>query len=330
MQIESNSSNTIESKTMKDKTSFLPALVENVEKAIYGKREIIELVLCAFLCNGHVLIEDVPGVGKTSLVSALARSFSCSFRRIQFTPDILPSDITGFSMYNQKTGEFEYKEGAIMSQIILADEINRTSPKTQSSLLEVMEENQVTVDGKTYILPKPFIVLATQNPIDYMGTYPLPEAQLDRFLMRISIGYPSAEVESEMLSMYDVEDPIKNLKAVATADDLIALQSLVQGVYVDIKIKDYITAIIRKTRENEFVQLGGSPRASIDLYKASKAWAIYNNRDYVIPDDVKRMAAPVIEHRLVLKQEAKYKKITTESIVMSSIENVVVPVIKII
>ena len=305
--------------------AMLNDVIENVEKVIIGKREAIELALCSFLCAGHVLIEDMPGVGKTSLVSAMAKSFDCSFRRIQFTPDILPSDITGFSMYNQKTGDFEYHQGAIMSQIILADEINRTSPKTQSSLLEVMEENQVTVDGETYNVPQPFIVFATQNPIEYLGTYPLPEAQLDRFFMRISLGYPAADEESNMLSRFKESNPIKTLQAVANSASLIEAQELVTKIHVDEKINKYIVAIVRATRESVDVALGGSPRASLCLYRAAQAWALYNQRDFVMPDDVIKMAVPVMEHRLVLKQEARLKRLTSKDVVEAAVKSVRAP-----
>lgn len=308
-----------------DTAQLLQKVVDNVEKVIIGKRDAIELVLCSFLCKGHVLIEDMPGVGKTSLVSTIAKSFDCSFKRIQFTPDILPSDITGFSMYKQKTGEFEYYQGAIMSQIILADEINRTSPKTQSSLLEVMEENQVTVDGKTYPVPQPFIVFATQNPVEYLGTYPLPEAQLDRFFMRISLGYPTPEQESKMLSRFKTENPIKSLEAVATADDLIAAQQQVREIHVDESLNDYIVAIVGATRNNPDIALGASPRASMNLYKAAQAKALYNKRDYVTPDDIIAMAIPILEHRLVLKQETRMKKTSVRDIIDSTIKSIQVP-----
>ncbi|MCL2099880.1 MAG: MoxR family ATPase [Oscillospiraceae bacterium] len=311
---------------MAQRKDILQKITDNIEKVLFGKREVIELMICAFLCGGHVLIEDVPGVGKTSLASALARSFSCSFTRIQFTPDIMPSDITGFNMYNPKTGEFEYKEGLVMAQIILADEINRTPPKTQSSLMEIMEENQKTVDGKTYPMPSPFIVLATQNPVEYTGTYPLPEAQLDRFFMRISIGYPAFDIESDMLTMLNGGRPLDEITAVADADDLIKLQSELSGIYTDKKINDYIISIINNTRINTDIMLGASPRASFCLFRAAQAWAMYSGRDYVIPDDVIKMAHPVLEHRLVLKQEAKMKKITTETVVRTAVENVKVPV----
>jgi MoxR-like ATPase len=309
-----------------DKAKILKVIADNVEKAIFGKRNVIELAICAFLCGGHVLIEDVPGVGKTSLVSALARSFSCSFRRIQFTPDIMPSDITGFNMYNPKTGEFDYKEGLIMSQIILADEINRTPPKTQSSLMEIMEENQKTVDGKTYQMPKPFIVLATQNPSDYIGTYPLPESQLDRFFMRISIGHPDFDVESDMLAVLNCGRPVDTLTSVASDFDLIELQESVSKIYVDKKINDYIINIVANTRKHESVILGASPRASFCLYRAAQAWAMYEGRDYVNPDDVIKMAPHVLEHRLVLKPDAKIKKITPELVVKSAVGSVKIPV----
>ena len=306
-------------------SNMLKNVVENVEKVIIGKTEAIELALCSFLCEGHVLIEDMPGVGKTSLVSAMAKSFDCSFRRIQFTPDILPSDITGFSMYNQKTGEFDYRQGAIMSQIILADEINRTSPKTQSSLLEVMEENQVTVDGKTYTVPTPFIVFATQNPIEYLGTYPLPEAQLDRFFMRISLGYPDAAQEREMLKRFKEDNPLGALAAVAGPEALVEAQKAVTKVHVDDKVNAYIVEVVRATRVSDDVNLGGSPRATLCLHRAAQAWAFYNGRSYVMPDDVVKMSVPVLEHRLVLKQETKLRRMTSRDVVEACVKTVAVP-----
>ena len=303
----------------------LRKIVSNVEQVMIGKREAVELALCSLLCRGHVLIEDMPGVGKTSLVSAIAKSFACSFKRIQFTPDILPSDITGFSMYNQKTGEFEYRPGAIMAQLILADEINRTSPKTQSSLLEAMEENQVSVDGNTYDLPSPFVVFATQNPIEYLGTYPLPEAQLDRFFMRISLGYPSATEESELLSRFKQQSPMENLRPIANAKALLALQDLVTQVHVDPRINDYIVTIVRKTREDAEVSLGASPRATLSLYRAAQAWAMYQDRKYVLPDDIRKMAEPILGHRLVLEKEAKFRKCTTAKVIERIVAGVEVP-----
>jgi len=303
----------------------LEKIVSNVEQVMIGKRDAVELALCSLLCKGHVLIEDMPGVGKTSLVSAIAKSFDCSFKRIQFTPDILPSDITGFSIYNQKSGEFEYKPGAIMAQLILADEINRTSPKTQSSLLEAMEENQVTVDGNTYPLPQPFTVFATQNPIEYLGTYPLPEAQLDRFFMRISLGYPSAAEESALLTRFKENSPLETLTPVSNAKALIAMQDLVTQIYVDQRVNDYIVSLVRKTREDTDIALGASPRASLSLFRAAQAWAMYNDRNYVLPDDVRKMAEPVIGHRLVLAPEAKLRKCTTSEAIARIVADTAVP-----
>lgn len=303
----------------------LKKIVENVEGVIIGKKETIELAICAFLCGGHVLIEDIPGVGKTSLVYAIAKSFDASFKRIQFTPDILPSDITGFSMYNQKTKEFEYQQGSIMAQIILADEINRTSPKTQSSLLEVMEENQVTVDGKTYKVPQPFTVFATQNPVEHIGTYPLPEAQLDRFFMRLSLGYPSAEEEIKMINRFNDASPLERLKAVSSVAELGELQTLVKQVHVDESINTLIVELVRKTRTDGRIQLGGSPRATLCLFRATQAWAFYQNRNYAIPDDVLKMSIPVLSHRIMLSQEAKFKKITTVEVLSQLIANLNLP-----
>ncbi|AUS96442.1 magnesium chelatase [Clostridium thermosuccinogenes] len=305
----------------------LGKIVDNIEKVIIGKRDSIELLLLALVCNGHVLIEDVPGVGKTSLVSAMAKSINASFKRIQFTPDILPSDITGFSVFNQKTGDFEFRPGAIMSQIILADEINRTSPKTQASLLEVMEEGQVTVDGATYKVPKPFMVMATQNPVEYLGTFPLPEAQLDRFFMKVSLGYPSANEESMILSRFCTSNPLETLTPVADSQDIISLQENVKNVHVDKSLKDYIVDIVSQTRRQPDVLLGASPRGSLSLFRASQAWAFYNKRSYVIPDDIKKMVFPVLSHRIILKQEAKLKKISTRDILASIVDSIKVPVV---
>lgn len=300
----------------------IKAIVGNVENVIVGKRSSIELAVISLICNGHVLIEDVPGVGKTSMVSALSKSIDASFRRIQFTPDVLPSDITGFSIYNRKTGEFEYRTGAIMSNLILADEINRTSPKTQASLLEVMEENQVTVDGVTYKVPKPFMVMATQNPVEYLGTYPLPEAQIDRFFMKISIGYPSSSEENQILSRFQFDNPLDSLSPVATGTDIITMQDDVKKIHADAEINRYIIDIVNHTRKHDDVMLGSSPRGSLNLFRASQAWALYNERDYVIPDDVIQMVVPVLSHRLILKQEAKLRKVTAESILSSIVSRV--------
>ena len=298
-------------------------IINNVEKIIVGKRYAVSLVMTTLACRGHVLIEDVPGVGKTSLVAALAKSVDGSFKRIQFTPDIMPSDITGYSAYSPKTGEFEYRAGAVMSQFVLADEINRTSPKTQSSLLEVMEENTVTVDGTTYAVPKPFIVLATQNPVEYLGTYALPEAQLDRFFMKISLGYPTGNEESRMLDRFKGKNPMETLTAVATGEDVIALQELVETVHVDASINQLIVTIARYTREHEDVQLGASPRASICLYKAAQAWALYHERDYVVPDDVIEMAPHILGHRIIMRQEAAVKKVTVQDVIAKAVERAV-------
>lgn len=312
---------------MNDSVRILKNIIENVEKVIVGKRYAIELALISLICNGHVLIEDVPGVGKTSLVSALAKSLNASFRRIQFTPDVLPSDITGYSVYNQKTSDFEYRPGAIMSQIILADEINRTSPKTQASLLEVMEEYQVTVDGITYKVPKPFMVLATQNPVEYIGTYPLPEAQIDRFFMKISIGYPTNAEESYILSKFQLSNPLENLLPVSESSDIITIQEEIKSVHVDKSLSNYIVEIVSHTRKHPDVALGSSPRGSLSLFRASQAWAFYNERSYVLPDDIKKMVLPVLSHRLMLKQEAKLKKINPEEILNSIVSRINVPVV---
>ncbi len=300
---------------MEQAVQCLKRVLRNVEKVIVGKRRAIELALVALACRGHVLIEDVPGVGKTSLVSALAKSVNCSFKRIQFTPDIMPSDITGFSAFSPKTGEFEYRPGAVMSQFILADEINRTSPKTQSSLLEVMEENQVTVDGLTYSVPLPFIVLATQNPVEYLGTYPLPEAQLDRFFMKISLGYPDPGDENKMLNRFKDTNPMNELKPVAEGADIIEIQKLTEKIFVNQAISRYIVAVVQSTRKQEDVMLGASPRASLCLYKASQAWALLNERDYVTPDDVILMAPYILEHRILVRQEARLRKVFPSDIV---------------
>ena len=293
-------------------------IINNMEKIIVGKQYAVSLVVATLACRGHILIEDVPGVGKTSLVAALARSVNGSFKRIQFTPDIMPGDITGYSAFSPKTGEFEYRPGAVMSQFVLADEINRTSPKTQSSLLEVMEENQVTVDGETYAVPSPFMVLATQNPVEYLGTYALPEAQLDRFFMKISLGYPDSREESKMLERFKKGTP--NISPVATGEEIVQIQNLTEQVYADPEINKFIVNVTGFTREHEDVQLGASPRASLCLYKASQAWALYNDRDYIIPDDVIQMTPHVLNHRILMKQEANTKKISVNDILADALK----------
>ena len=306
---------------------FAQLLKQNVGKVIVGKESAVELMMIAVLCRGHVLIEDVPGVGKTTLASALARSLDCSFKRIQFTPDITPSDITGYSIVNFKTGELEYRPGMIMSQIVLADEINHTSPKTQSSLLEVMEEGQVSVDGTTYAMPEPFIVLATQNPVDFVGTYPLPEAQLDRFFMRVSIGYPTAEEETDILERYSSgKKPMEELRPICTSSDILRLQQEVEGVHASREVRAYISAIAAASRKSGALQLGVSTRAAISLLRASQARALLEGRDYVAPEDVQRMAEPVLAHRLVLSAEARMRNMTAERVLAGVMQGVQVPV----
>ena len=309
-----------------DPRSLVYRLLNNVRRVIVGKDDAIELALIALLCKGHVLIEDVPGVGKTTLAASLAKSLDCSFGRIQFTPDIMPSDITGFTMCNMKTGEMEFKPGVVMAQILLADEINRTSPKTQSSLLEVMEEGQVTVDGTTYQLPQPFMVLATQNPIDFVGTYPLPEAQMDRFFLRIRIGYPTIEEEMDVLGRHSgQESPIKSLQSVAGAVEVMEMQSHVGSVYSSPEARNYVATIAAQTRQHQALQLGISPRGAIALLRSAQASAVLAGRDYVLPDDVRRMALPVLCHRLVLTPEARMKGVTAEQVMSDVLATVPVP-----
>lgn len=298
-----------------------------ISKAIVGKEEAIEYALIALLCKGHVLIEDVPGVGKTTLASALAKSLDCSFRRIQFTPDLMPSDVTGFTLVNFKTGEMEYKEGAVMSQIILADEINRTSPKTQSALLEVMEEHQVTVDGITHPLPAPFIVLATQNPGEFVGTYPLPEAQVDRFFLRISIGYPTLEQEMDVLERYSGSvKPLATIEPVCTADDILQMQEQVTHVYCSPEVRAYVASLAAATRREPAFQLGASTRAAIALIHGAQACALLDERDFILPEDVQHMLLPVFAHRMVLSPEARMKGMTAEQILLTILQNTAVPV----
>ena len=306
---------------------IIQALQENISKVIVGKEEAIEYALIALLCKGHVLIEDVPGVGKTTLASALAKSLDCSFRRIQFTPDLMPSDVTGFTLVNFKTGEMEYKEGAVMSQVILADEINRTSPKTQSSLLEVMEEQQVTVDGVTHKLPQPFIVLATQNPGEFVGTYPLPEAQMDRFFLRIAMGYPTIEQEMDVLERYSgTVKPMAVLEPVCAAEDIIALQQMVTTVYCSPEVRSYVATLAAATRQDPALTLGASTRAAIALIHGAQACALLDGRDFILPEDVQHMALPVLSHRVVLNPEARMKGVTAEQVLVKILKNVAVPV----
>ncbi|TFB14283.1 MoxR family ATPase [Filobacillus milosensis] len=301
-------------------------ILDNMEKVIIGKREAIELSLLALLAEGHVLLEDVPGVGKTMLVRALAKSFDLEFKRIQFTPDLLPSDVTGVSIYNQKEMNFEFRPGPILGNIVLADEINRTSPKTQSALLESMEENHITVDGTTMELKRPFFVMATQNPIEYEGTYPLPEAQLDRFLLKLNLGYPSPEEEIQMLDRTSSEHPIERLGSVMHQDDLLSLQDEVKQIHVSDAIKKYIVYILNATRTHPLLELGASPRASISMMKAAKAYAYINKRDYVLPDDVKYLTKHVLGHRIIISSEAKFEGKTAASILDDIVRKTIVPI----
>lgn len=304
----------------------LEHVLENVEKIMVGKQKEAVLSLTALLAGGHVLLEDVPGVGKTMLVKTLAKSVNASFKRIQFTPDLLPSDVLGVSIYNPKEMEFEFRPGPIMGNIILADEINRTSPKTQSALLEGMEEGNVTIDGFTYTLPKPFFVMATQNPIEYEGTYPLPEAQLDRFLLKMKMGYPTAEEELEVLSRAGERISVEDLEPVITIDELYELQNEVKKVFVDNSIKEYIISLVKKTREHSKVYLGVSPRGSIALLKAAQSYAFLRGRDYVVPDDIQFLAPYVLSHRLILRSEARYEGLSEEQIIYSILSNTQVPI----
>ncbi|MHA6252519.1 AAA family ATPase [Oceanobacillus sp. CAU 1775] len=303
-------------------------VIQNINKVIIGKEEVVTLSLVALLAKGHVLLEDVPGVGKTMLVRTLAKSLDCDFKRIQFTPDLLPSDVTGVSIYNPKEMEFEFRGGPILGNIILADEINRTSPKTQSALLEAMEEKSVSVDGKTLLLNEPFFVMATQNPIEYEGTYPLPEAQLDRFILKLQMGYPSFAEELELLENTAKNHPIESIESVMTREELIELQAEVNEVYIDTSIQSYIVNIVKRTRENPKTFLGVSPRGSIALMKAAKAYAYIKGRDYVIPDDVKYLAPYVLSHRMIMTSEGKYDGATGEEIVHSILDTTHIPVRK--
>ena len=310
---------------MADASTTAKKIIANVEKVIVGKRRQIILSLVSWFCEGHILLEDVPGVAKTMLARALARSVGGSFKRIQCTPDLLPNDVTGASVFNPKTTEFEFRPGPVFAQIVLADEINRATPRTQSALLEAMAEGRVTVDGVTHPLQPPFLVIATQNPIDHEGTFPLPEAQLDRFLMRFGLGYPSMDDELKMLDMLRRSHPIDDVQPVATADELVAAQKAVREVHVDDKIRRYITQIVHDTRDCDDLSLGASPRASIALFRCSQALAAISGRSYVQPDDVKRVSAPVLTHRLILRPESRLRKITAASVVEDVVEDVPVP-----
>ena len=306
-------------------TNLLQRIVANVEKVIVGKKPEIQLAAIGLAARGHLLIEDVPGVGKTVLAKSIARTVGCTFKRIQFTPDLLPSDVTGVSIFNQGTRSFEFRPGPIVAQVVLADEINRATPKTQSALLEAMEEQQITVDGTTHDLPRPFIVLATQNPIEYEGTFPLPEAQLDRFLLRIHLGYPTAQHETEVLRSQQVQHPIEELESVATARDIENLQRAVREIHVEGSIQRYMVEIARATRQHPDVYLGASPRGSLSLMRASQARALLHGRDYVIPDDVKALVVPVLGHRLIMAPEARMRSSTPVAVLTNVLSELPVP-----
>ncbi|MYA60861.1 MAG: MoxR family ATPase [Chloroflexi bacterium] len=310
---------------MQDIRTVANRIIDNVATVIVGKRDAIELVVVALLSDGHILIEDVPGVGKTTLAKAISRSVGLSFKRVQFTPDLLPSDVTGVTIFNQKTSEFEFREGPVMAQIVLADEVNRATPKTQSALLEAMEERQITVDGATYVLPEPFLVLATQNPIEYEGTFPLPEAQLDRFLMRVNLGYPERQDELQVLATRQREQPIDDIQQVVTLEEVFAAQEAVKDVYVDPLVSNYIVDISRATREHNDVYLGASPRGSLGLFRAGQAMAAVAGRDYVVPDDVKRLAESVLSHRVIVSPAARIRSVDTRAIVAGILDFVPVP-----
>jgi MoxR-like ATPase len=308
-----------------DIQNFSHRMIANLEKVIVGKRQTIELVVIGLLCQGHMLIEDVPGVGKTMLARSLAKSLGCSFSRIQFTPDMLPSDVTGVSIFNQVSRQFEFRAGPIMAQVVLSDEINRATPKTQSALLEAMEERQVTVDGVTHVLPEPFIVMATQNPIEYEGTFPLPEAQLDRFLLRVRLGYPALLDEIHILEQQQLRHPITTLKAIVSLEDVLQSQEAIKSVYVSDAIKRYIVELIRATRESGDVYLGSSPRGSLGLFRAGQARAAMHGRDYVLPDDIKVLAEHVLAHRMIVDPAARLRNISGDLIIQEILRSLPVP-----
>ena len=310
---------------MTDIKDFGQRLIGNLENVIVGKRNSLDLIVIGLLCQGHILIEDVPGVGKTMMARSLAKSLDCSFSRIQFTPDMLPSDVTGVSIYNQQKKKFEFRAGPIMGQIVLADEVNRATPKTQAALLEAMEERQVTVDGVTHLLDQPFMVLATQNPIEYEGTFPLPEAQLDRFLMRVRMGYPSASEEMMILGGQQLAHPIEALKSVVKTKDLLAAIKTVREVYVSPSVQKYIIELVLRTRQSSDVYLGASPRGSLALFRASQARAAMDGRDHVLPDDVKALAVAVLGHRVIVSPAARLRELSADRIVEEILHGVSVP-----
>ena len=310
---------------MIDANQTAKRIIANVEKVIVGKRQQLVLALVAWFSEGHILLEDVPGVAKTMLARALARSVGCTFKRIQCTPDLLPTDITGASIFNQKNAEFEFRPGPVFAQLLLADEINRTTPRTQAALLEAMAEGRVTVDGVTHTLAPPFLVIATQNPIDHEGTFSLPEAQLDRFLMRFSLGYPSMDEELQMLEMMQHKHPLEDLEVVVSAEELVACQKSVREIRVDERVRQYLMQIVHDTRQHEDLSLGGSPRASIALFRTSQALAALRGRKFVLPDDVKRVAGPVLTHRVILKPESRLRKLTAEHVIEEVVAEIAVP-----
>ncbi len=316
---------TIRENTLSDIKLVADRIVENVEKVIIGKTSEVQMTLVGLLCRGHLLIEDVPGVGKTMLAKALAKSIGTTFNRIQFTPDMLPSDVTGVSIFNQQTRQFEFRAGPIMAQIVLSDEINRATPKTQAALLEAMEEKQVTVDGVTHMLPAPFMVLATQNPIEYEGTFPLPEAQLDRFLLRLSLGYPSTAHEIDMLDRQQYAHPIETLGQVVSVEELLAAQTSVRKVHVEPALKSYLVEIVNQTRRHPDVYLGASPRGSLALFRSSQARAALHGRDYVIPDDIKALADSALAHRVIIGPAARIKDISARTVIRDILAAVPVP-----
>ena len=312
---------------MKQVQEVARKIIDNVENVIVGKRQQIVLSLVSWLCEGHILLEDVPGVAKTMLARALARSVGCDFKRIQCTPDLLPTDVSGGSIYNQQENEFEFRPGPLFTNLLLADEINRATPRTQAALLEAMAEGSITVDGETYALNPPFLIIATQNPVDHEGTFPLPEAQLDRFLMKLSLGYPSIDDESKMLEMLQHRHPVEGISAVVSSEQLVKCQNQVREVYVDPKVRQYILEIVHRTREHEDLRLGGSPRASIALFRTSQATAAVRGRNFVQPDDVKLVAGAVMNHRVILQPESRLRKLTAESVVADAIAEVAVPIL---
>ncbi len=300
-------------------------IIQNVEQVIIGKRDAVQLIVVALLCEGHILIEDVPGTGKTMLAKSVAKSLGCSFRRIQFTPDMLPSDVTGISVFNQKTVEFEFRPGPILAQVVLTDEINRATPKTQSALLEAMEERQLTVDGVTYPMERPFLVLATQNPIEYEGTFPLPEAQLDRFMLRVHLGYPETSDEILMLDKQQFSHPVTQLQRVVSAEELLAAQEQVKRVHLSDLVKEYIVSLVKVTRKHPDVYLGASPRGSLALFKTAQARSAILGRDYVIPDDIKWLAGPTLAHRLIISPSARIKNVDPRAVVQEILDSTPVP-----